>query len=106
MKIIIPMAGLGKRMRPHTLTMPKPLIPVAGKAIVQHLVEDIIKVCHEKADEIAFVVAPSFGTGVEKQLVKIAILQWGKNVRLVPCNAQRSTPCRWKPASRAINRNA
>mgnify|MGYP003343668928 CR=1 FL=1 len=43
MKIIVPMAGMGKRMRPHTLSIPKPLIPVAGKPIVQHLVEDITK---------------------------------------------------------------
>jgi len=41
MKIIIPMAGMGKRMRPHTLTIPKPLIPIAGKSIVQRLVEDL-----------------------------------------------------------------
>ena len=41
MKLIIPMAGIGKRMRPHTLTVPKPLLPVAGKPMVQHLVEDI-----------------------------------------------------------------
>ena len=34
MNIIIPMAGLGKRLRPHTLTVPKPLLPIAGKAIV------------------------------------------------------------------------
>jgi len=47
MKIIIPMAGMGKRMRPHTLTVPKPLIPVGGKPIVQRLVEDITKVCGE-----------------------------------------------------------
>ena len=44
MQIIIPMAGKGKRMRPHTLTTAKPLIPVAGKPIVQKLVEDITKV--------------------------------------------------------------
>ncbi|RUA24210.1 MAG: nucleotidyltransferase, partial [Bacteroidetes bacterium] len=37
MKIIIPMAGMGKRMRPHTLTIPKPLISIAGKPIVQRL---------------------------------------------------------------------
>ena len=52
MKIIIPMAGMGKRMRPHTLTVPKPLIPVAGKPIVQWLVEDILKVCPDKVEEI------------------------------------------------------
>jgi len=44
MNIIIPMAGMGKRMRPHTLTVPKPLVPIAGKPIVQRLVEDIAKV--------------------------------------------------------------
>ncbi len=59
MKIIVPMAGMGKRMRPHTLTIPKPLIPVAGKPIVQHLVEDITKGCQEKVDEIAFELANS-----------------------------------------------
>ena len=52
MKIIVPMAGRGSRLRPHTLTIPKPLIPVAGKAIVQRLVEDIVKVCGQEVDEI------------------------------------------------------
>jgi glucose-1-phosphate thymidylyltransferase len=71
MKIIIPMAGMGKRMRPQTLTIPKPLIPVAGKPIVQWLVEDIVKVCGKPVSEIAFVVA-DFGKQVEEQLVDIA----------------------------------
>jgi glucose-1-phosphate thymidylyltransferase len=71
MKIIVPMAGMGKRMRPHTLTVPKPLIPVAGKPIVQWLVEDITKVCKEKVEEIAFILG-DFGKEVEKQLVEIA----------------------------------
>ena len=71
MKIIVPMAGMGKRMRPHTLTVPKPLIPVAGKPIVQHLMEDIITVCPEKVDEIAFVVG-RFGKETEDTLIKIA----------------------------------
>jgi len=71
MKIIIPMAGMGKRMRPHTLTIPKPLLPIAGKTIVQRLVEDIAKVCPEKVDEIAFVIG-NFGKETEIQLRKIA----------------------------------
>ena len=50
------MAGRGSRLRPHTLTTPKPLIPIAGKPIVHRLVEDIAKVCSEKIDEIAFVI--------------------------------------------------
>lgn len=41
MNLIIPMAGKGTRMRPHTLTTPKPLIPIAGKSIVVRLVEEI-----------------------------------------------------------------
>ena len=65
------MAGMGKRMRPHTLTVPKPLIPVAGKPIVQWLVEDIIKVCKEKVEEIAFVIG-DFGKAAEDSLLKIA----------------------------------
>ena len=43
MNIIIPMAGMGKRMRPHTLSTPKPLLPVAGKPIVQRMVENITR---------------------------------------------------------------
>jgi glucose-1-phosphate thymidylyltransferase len=71
MKIIIPMAGMGKRMRPHTLTIPKPLLPVAGKPIVQLLAEDIIKVCKEKVEEIAFIIG-DFGKETEERLLKIA----------------------------------
>ena len=71
MKIIVPMAGMGKRMRPHTLTVPKPLIPIAGKPIVQRLVEDIARVCGEPVDEVAFIIG-RFGAEVEKSLVKIA----------------------------------
>ena len=72
MNIIIPMAGLGKRMRPHTLTIPKPLIPIAGKPIVHRLVEDIAKVCPEKIDTIGFIIHPSFGKDVEESLKGIA----------------------------------
>ncbi|MBC8085115.1 MAG: NTP transferase domain-containing protein [Hymenobacter sp.] len=71
MKIIVPMAGMGKRMRPHTLTVPKPLIPIAGKPIVQRLVEDIAKVCGEPVQEVAFIIG-RFGAAVEKSLVEIA----------------------------------
>jgi glucose-1-phosphate thymidylyltransferase len=71
MRIIIPMAGMGKRMRPHTLTVPKPLVHVAGKPIVQRLVEDIVKVCGEKVEEIAFVIG-HFGQEAEAMLIGIA----------------------------------
>jgi len=66
------MAGMGKRMRPHTLKVPKPLIPVAGKPIVRRLVEDIAAVCEEKIEEIAFIIGPTFGKEVETMLVSVA----------------------------------
>lgn len=72
MNIIIPMAGLGKRLRPHTLTVPKPLLPIAGKPIVHRLVEDIAKVCPEKIKDIGFIIHPSFGKDVEENLKSIA----------------------------------
>ena len=72
MNIIIPMAGLGKRLRPHTLTTAKPLLPIAGKPIVHRLVEDISKVCPEKIDNIGFIIHPSFGKQVEDDLKGVA----------------------------------
>ncbi len=72
MKIIVPMAGRGSRLRPHTLTIPKPLIPIAGKPIVHRLVEDIAKVLNEKVDEVAFIIGTDFGEKVETDLKRIA----------------------------------
>lgn len=72
MNIIIPMAGMGKRMRPHTLTTAKPLLPIAGKPIVQRLVEDIMATANEKVDEIAFIIAPHFGKATEDMLLNVA----------------------------------
>jgi glucose-1-phosphate thymidylyltransferase len=80
MKIIVPMAGLGKRMRPHTLTVPKPLIPIAGKPIVQRLVEDIAKVCGEPVEEVNFIIHSSFGKEVEKRLIAVAESVGGKGL--------------------------
>jgi glucose-1-phosphate thymidylyltransferase len=72
MKIIIPMAGRGSRLRPHTLTIPKPLIPIAGKPIVHRLVEDIVGVLNQEIEEIAFIIHESFGIKVEEDLIAIA----------------------------------
>lgn len=71
MNLIIPMAGRGKRLRPHTLTTPKPLVPIAGKPIVERLVLDIAKVCDEQIENIAFVIG-DFGEETEKSLLNIA----------------------------------
>lgn len=78
MKLIIPMAGVGKRMRPHTLTIPKPLLPIAGKPIVHRLVEDITRVIGKPFDEIAFIIGNNFGKEVEDHLCAIARETGGK----------------------------
>jgi len=71
MKIIVPMAGRGSRLRPHTLTVPKPLVPVGGKPIVHRLVEDIAKTSTEKVTEIGFIIG-DFGEAVEQELKEVA----------------------------------
>lgn len=75
MKIIVPMAGIGSRLRPHTLTIPKPLTMIAGKPIVQRLVEDIATVVKQTIDEIAFIIGPvakGFPLNTKEQLIEIA----------------------------------
>jgi glucose-1-phosphate thymidylyltransferase len=71
MKVIIPMAGRGSRLRPHTLTVPKPLLPIAGKPMVQRLVEDIAASLPLPIEEIAFIIG-DFGEDIESRLRKIA----------------------------------
>lgn len=44
MKAIIPVAGAGTKLRPHTYTQPKPLIPVAGKPILAHIIDQLLSV--------------------------------------------------------------
>ncbi|MEE9133870.1 MAG: sugar phosphate nucleotidyltransferase [Gemmatimonadota bacterium] len=43
MKVVIPLAGKGTRLRPHTHTVPKPLLDVAGKAVLDYVVEDVLR---------------------------------------------------------------
>jgi glucose-1-phosphate thymidylyltransferase len=68
------MAGRGSRLRPHSLTVPKPLIPVAGQPIVHRLVKDIVKVLNQPIDEIAFVLGDPawFGDEVVESLKALA----------------------------------
>ena len=68
------MAGRGSRLRPHSLTVPKPLIPIAGKPIVNRLVSDIVKVLGEPIEEIAFILGDPafFGDKVVSSLKELA----------------------------------
>lgn len=74
MKIIVPMAGRGSRLRPHTLTTPKPLIPVAGMPIVERLVRDIAGLVDQPISDIGFVLGDPafFGDDVVQQLSDLA----------------------------------
>lgn len=74
MKIIVPMAGRGSRLRPHSLTVPKPLIPIAGKPIVHQLVTDIAKLINQPIEEIAFIIGDPawFGDEVVESLKNLA----------------------------------
>jgi glucose-1-phosphate thymidylyltransferase len=72
MNIIIPMAGWGSRLRPHTLTVPKPMLSIAGKSIVERLVKNIVDTTKESIDSISFIIRKDYGAAVEAQLHEIA----------------------------------
>ena len=54
MQIVIPLAGFGKRLRPHTFTKPKPLINVAGKPVLGHVLDTFAAL--DDVEEIIFIV--------------------------------------------------
>jgi len=68
------MAGRGSRLRPHSLTVPKPLIPIANKPIVHRLVRDIARILSEPVEEIAFILGDPafFGDEVVDSLKELA----------------------------------
>lgn len=56
MRLIIPMAGEGKRLRPHTFTLPKPLFPVLGKPVLQWLIEEIQQALPGAVEQMVFII--------------------------------------------------
>lgn len=61
LKIVIPMAGWGTRMRPHTWSKPKPLVSVAGKTSFEHLMDLFETLPDPKRTEYIFIVGPYLG---------------------------------------------
>jgi len=61
LKIFIPMAGWGTRMRPHTWSKPKPLVSVAGKTSLEHLLDMFKTVPNPENTEFVFIVGPYLG---------------------------------------------
>lgn len=72
MKLIIPMAGRGTRVRPHSHTTPKPLLPVAGKMIVERIVETFVRTLDRTIDEIVFILGPDFGQDIKDALSEMS----------------------------------
>lgn len=71
------MAGKGTRLRPHSHTTPKPLLPVAGTSIVERIVLTFSRTINRTVDEIAFVLG-DFGDDVKKDLTAMAERQGAK----------------------------
>lgn len=61
LKIVIPMAGWGTRMRPHTWSKPKPLVSVAGKTSLEHLLDMFKTVPDPENTEYIFILGPYLG---------------------------------------------
>lgn len=71
MKLIIPMAGRGTRVRPHSHVTPKPLLHVRGKSMVERIVRTFMDVLPRPLTEAIFILGPDFGEGVRDQLREI-----------------------------------
>lgn len=61
LKIVIPMAGWGTRMRPHTWSKPKPLVGVAGRTALDYLLDMFQTLPNPKKTEYVFIVGPYLG---------------------------------------------
>ncbi|MFO7798485.1 sugar phosphate nucleotidyltransferase [Rhodohalobacter sp.] len=72
MKLIIPMAGRGTRVRPHSHTTPKPLLPVAGTMIVERIVETFARTLDRTIDEIVYILGPDFGREIKETLTEMS----------------------------------
>lgn len=72
MKLIIPMAGRGTRVRPHSHTTPKPLLPVAGTMIVERIVETFARTLDRKIKEIVYILGPDFGREIRERLTEMS----------------------------------
>lgn len=66
--IVIPMAGLGSRMRPHTWTRPKPLLSLAGKTVLDHSLDQFLSLPNLDKAEYVFVVSPNQGDQIQEHM--------------------------------------
>ena len=71
MKLIVPMAGRGTRVRPHSHVTPKPLLNVKGRPIVGRIVDLFHRVLENPPDEGIFVLGPDFGQDIKDELTEV-----------------------------------
>jgi glucose-1-phosphate thymidylyltransferase len=87
MKVILPVAGKGTRLRPHTHTKPKSMVRVAGKTVLEHVMASIGRI---KVDEVIFITDENgdiIADFVRKQYPKIPSSFIVQNERLGPAHA-------------------
>ncbi|MCJ7695174.1 MAG: sugar phosphate nucleotidyltransferase [Anaerolineaceae bacterium] len=70
LKIVIPMAGLGSRLRPHTWSKPKPLVPLAGGTVLDHLMNMFKTVTDVDKAEFIFILSPNQGDQIQEFVSK------------------------------------
>lgn len=66
------MAGRGTRVRPHSHTTPKPLLPVAGTMIIERIVETFARTLDRNIDEIVYILGPDFGREIKETLQEMS----------------------------------
>lgn len=71
MKLIVPMAGRGTRVRPHSHVTPKPLLKVRGRSIVERIVDTFSRVLPAPPEDGVFVLGPDFGRDIRDQLTEL-----------------------------------
>ncbi len=90
MKLIIPMAGRGTRVRPHSHVTPKPLLPVCGKSMVERIVSTFSVVLPRPITEGVFVLGPDFGQEVRDELSAVCH-RYGAEAQFVVQDVARGT---------------
>lgn len=87
MKLIIPMAGRGTRVRPHSHTTPKPLLPVAGTMIIERIIETFARTLDRTITEVVYILGPDFSEEIKNTLEEMSSRHNAKAIFRVQENA-------------------